>query len=224
VRFKIGRKCRNSFVLAETIIALILASLFISMSLSFFYMVSRYTTHQTTLLDESSQQCQKQIAIRRILSNIQLKNVPALPKIHPADAFSKSPKFTFYYNNGTDTEPEFSDVVPGMIYLDVEGRLVLVTSSPPQKDSNDDPEERAEVLCSNVEMISWRCAFTPNASELQIETKDENGWFVNPVGASWNELKAVRLLVWEKESKNPSEPSFLVTCLVASHINPLKIE
>jgi len=222
MRYKIRQKSRHSFILAEILIAIVLAALFVSMALSLFYIMSRYTTYQTELLDVSTEQSQKEIAIRRVLSNIQLKRDAQTSKILPPDNFSKCHRFIFCFNNGTDPTPEFSSDTQGMIYVDDGGRLLLVTESIPQQEQEKQSQGVAEVICNNVKKIVWRFAFGPTGDELRVSTKDDAGWLVNPEEANFSQLKAVRLEVWEKEEKG--DPSFTVTSLIASHLNSVKIE
>ena len=156
------------------------------------------------------------------MSNIQLKRDVQTAKILPPDTFTKCHRFIFCFNNGTDPTPEFSSDVRGMIYVDDGGRLLLVTESIPQLEQEKQSQGIGEVLCYNVEKIVWRFAFAPKGDDLRITEKDDAGWFVNPEEANFSQLKAVRLEVWEGGQKGA--PSFTVTTLIASHINPVKIE
>jgi len=218
---KVIEKRRHSFILAEVTIALLLSALFISMSLSFFFIMSRYTTYQTTLLKVSSERSQKELSIRRILGNIQLKTGQNDTRLISPDTYSKYHRFIFCFNNGPDPHSEFSAEIFGMIYVDNKDRLLLVTSSIPKNEAGQRPEEMAEVLCEDVEKIVWKMGFESKGDDLRIGTKDSDGWSVNPEEGNYGELKAVRLEVWEKGKHG--EPSFIVTSLIASHINPLKI-
>lgn len=175
---------RQHATLLEVLIALSLTTLLVSL-LFFSY---RQTTKTLGETQDLLWQTEEQYGLRKRLDTV-------LPEILPVDektpfyteTINDFPSLVFAYNNGVDSEHEYSGDVIGRLYIDQENRLILATWPAPGRWRIQPPPYRTVTLLSEVDHLEIRCFeppdFDPNPIKSPTGIPDE-----------WND-------VWKEEYK-----------------------
>jgi len=202
---------RNHFTLVETLIALTLLSLLLSMIFGFFRELT-WWDQQNAIQEKFDFQMRHLESRLQSLFSHTVHEADSTRKFYfytsPPDENSKSASIVFTFDNGVHVNPYFSGDVLGRLYVDTHKRLCLVIW--PLLSDNPHQTVLNEVLVENVEGLSFKFYSPPLPGKRpapvdpQKKNPEPEKWYEDEWLLSFSQLPAIVQIHLEIE-KNLSD-------------------
>lgn len=192
---------RHSFLFAEMVVALLVASLVLTTCVGLFVHLWRTSTYLEQRVAREGERWRRTAYLRWLLSRIQ--------RTSAKDPFvlEDSGRLIFTFDHGLHINPKLANQDVAQLYVDPSLGLVLVTRSHPRWASIREEKEVASVVWPGAVRVEWSFALpSEEAGSLGNSAegvRQKGGWFT-AWKATWPHLPAaIQLKVYEASCAEP---------------------
>lgn len=230
---------KNYFTLIETLIALFLTSMIITLIFSFFKEISLFNQQTEKKQQESFHYRYVDSRLNEIFQRLNPTQSLIEKKYFyfyldtAVKNYSKLPSLVFTFNNGVKLDPDYSGYVLARLYLnDVTQQLCLVTW-PLNKNISPNEKMIKEVLMNQVTSLEFKFYSAPaikqNSRDIVVnsvgpkkEVPLKNKWYHQEWPATFEKIPSLIKIVLkiEKDEKGEEE-EFMLSFVLPSKLDPI---